>query len=164
MGLEIRPAFFIVMQEGLIEQIKNIIQPIIEEEKADLVDLIYRWEGGGQVLRVLVDKAGGVTLDDCIRINKKLGEILDKEDLIHQRFVLEVDSPGMDRPLTKRSDFLRSISKKIRLIVRSNKGATDTLTGVLKAVDTDSLVLSLADRDVEVVLADIIKARLEITL
>lgn len=146
------------------EDIKNLIQPVLNDERIELVDLIYRWESGRNVLRLLVDKPGGISLDDCTRVNKILSGMFDKPDIIDKSFVLEVSSPGLDRPLSTKRDFERNVGKKIKLIVKNNKGATDTIIGDLKSVVEDRLILNIKGIESQVLFADIMKAKLEIEL
>lgn len=153
-----------LLPRDMIDQIKNLIKPLLDEEQVELVDLIYRWESGRNVLRLLVDKPGGINLAYCIRINKAVSDILDKSDIINKSFVLEVSSPGLDRPLSTKRDFQRNIGKKIRLMAKNNKGATDTIIGDLKGIVEDKLILNVKGDESQVLLADIIKAKLEIEL
>ena len=117
MGLKrFRPAFFIgkiAMQPDITEEIKKLIQPVIDQEQVELVDLIYRREAGRYVLRLLVYKVNGVSLDDCSRINRAISDILDNSDLIQHSFVLEVNSPGLDRPIVTKRDFERNIGRAV---------------------------------------------------
>lgn len=148
----------------MIDKIKDLVQPALDQESVELVDLIYRWESGRDVLRLLVDKPGGISIADCTRINKILSDIFDKSDLITKSFVLEVNSPGLDRLLSTNKDFQRNIGKKIKLIAKNNKGATDTMIGDLKSVDDQKIILNIKGSQMQVLLADIIKAKLEIEL
>jgi ribosome maturation factor RimP len=91
----------------LIEKIKEIVEPIINLEGIDLVDIEYKMEHGRWILRIYIDKEGGVTLDDCSNISGEVGEILDVKDIIKNRYILEVSSPGLTRPLKKEEDFKR---------------------------------------------------------
>jgi len=148
----------------MIGQIKNLIKPALDKQQVELVDLIYRWESGRNVLRLLVDKTGGISLDDCARVNKVLSCIFDKSDIINKSFILEVSSPGLDRPLSTKRDFERNLGKKIKLIVKNNKGATDTTIGDLKAIAGDRLILNVKGIESQILLADIMKAKLEINI
>lgn len=90
-------------------------QTLLNAEGLELVDLEFRREGRGWVLRLFMDKPGGITLDDCAAVSREWGDQLDVEDLIPFRYTLEVSSPGLDRPLKKDADFLRHIGKTIQL-------------------------------------------------
>lgn len=152
------------MQPDITEEIKKIVQPVLDVEGAELVGLIYRREAGRYVLRLLVDKAGGISLDDCTRINRTLSDIFDKTDLIRQSFVLEVNSPGLDRPMAERRDFQKNIGNNIKLIAKNEKGTTDTLIGRLKSVKDDGIILDIKGSESQILFENIIKAKMEINL
>jgi len=147
-----------------IDKIKNVIQSILCQEQVELVDLTYRWESGRNVLRLLIYKEGGVSLNDCTNINKILSDFFDKTDVIAQSFVLEVSSPGLDRPLITKRDFERNIGKDIKFILKNDKGATDTLIGTLKSMEAEKLILDVKGSEQEVLFERIIKAKLEIRI
>ncbi len=146
-----------------IDEIKKIIQSAISQEQLELVDLIYRFENGRDMLRLLVDRPGGVTLGECIKINKMVREVLYQSNLIVRQFVLEVNSPGLDRPIVTKRDFERNINKKIRLIAKNDKGTTDIVIGSIKYAGEDKIILDVEGRDSEFLFGNIIKARLEIS-
>jgi len=146
----------------MIEQIKSLIQPVLEQEAAELVDLVYRLESGRNVLRLLVDKPKGVTLDDCARINKAIGNALDNSGLITQSFVIEVNSPGLDRLLTKRGDFDKKIGENLKLTIKNSVGATDTVIAQLKSVTDSAIIIVVKDSERSILFTDIIKAKAEI--
>ena len=148
----------------MIGQLKELIKPILDQESIELVDLVYRWEGNRNVLRLLIDKQGGVSLDDCARINKSLSVVLDETDLIPASFILEVSSPGLDRPLTTKRDFEKCINKDVRFILKNDKGTTDIIMGTVKSVGEDRLVLDITGYEREVLFDTIIKAKLEINI
>ena len=91
----------------VIAELRELAEPIVSSEGMELVDLEYRREGPGWVVRLYVDKPGGVTLDDCREISQQFGARLEVEDRIPHRYTLEVSSPGLDRVLRKAVDFDR---------------------------------------------------------
>lgn len=96
-----------------------VVTPMAEEAAAGLglevVDVEYRREGGGWVLRVFIDKPGGVTLDDCQAVSHALGQRLDEADPIPNRYSLEVSSPGIERPLKRPADFERFAGLRVQI-------------------------------------------------
>ncbi|HHW56587.1 MAG TPA: ribosome maturation factor RimP [Clostridia bacterium] len=99
-----------------IEQIaKDLVMPILEKNHFDLVDVEYKKEGSHWYLRVYIDKEGGITLDDCQLVSEYLSDRLDEVDPIEHSYILEVSSPGLDRPLKKPRDFERNIGKEIEI-------------------------------------------------
>ncbi|NLK20801.1 MAG: ribosome maturation factor RimP [Epulopiscium sp.] len=96
------------MSKQKVEHIvQSYLEPITKEHGFELVDLEYVKEGTNWYLRVFIDKEGGITIDDCEIVSKELEQILDEEDPIDNAYILEVSSPGLDRPLKKESDFKR---------------------------------------------------------
>lgn len=94
------------MSKQNIEQtVETYLKPILDEHNFELVDVEYVKEGTNWYLRVFIDKQGGITIDDCELVSRALEKILDKEDPIKNSYILEVSSPGLDRPLKKDSDF-----------------------------------------------------------
>lgn len=83
----------------------DLVLPVVEKHSFELVDVEYIKEGANWYLRVYIDKTGGITIDDCQIVSAELSDILDKDDPIKQSYIMEVSSPGLDRPLKKDSDF-----------------------------------------------------------
>lgn len=105
------------MEETILikDKIKGIAEPILRSLGLDLVGIEYSGSQKGGALRIFIDREPGVTLDDCEKVSRYIGHALDLEDPISHRYTLEVSSPGLDRPLKRREDFLRSIGKKVKL-------------------------------------------------
>jgi ribosome maturation factor RimP len=95
------------MSREILDRIYAIANPILLNEGMELVEIEYRREARGWVLRFYIDKEGGVTLDDCTRFSQEVGSILDVEDFISTPFTLEVSSPGLTRSLKTEKDFIR---------------------------------------------------------
>lgn len=105
-----------MQQRELITRAWQLLEPELAEQGYELVELELGRQGASPVLRVFIDKAGGgITLDDCAEVSQFLSPLLDKVDLIDERYMLEVSSPGIDRPLRKPSDFKRFEGEPIRL-------------------------------------------------
>lgn len=109
------PAFFFYtiglgkMGTETIERVTEIIQPVLDDLGLELVELQLRSEGKkGLVLRIIIFKEGGVSLDDCAQVSREVGFLLEVEDPIGRSYVLEVSSPGLDRPLKTERDFERN--------------------------------------------------------
>lgn len=99
----------------VVEQVAAAARPLAEAEGLELVAVEYQREAGGWVLRVYLEKPGGIGLDDCQRVSQQLGDLLDVEDLIDHAYTLEVSSPGLDRPLVSEADFARFAGRLVRL-------------------------------------------------
>ena len=99
----------------MVDRIREIIQPILQEEGTELVEIICRCEADRQVLRLLVDKEGGIALSDCVRLNERISQALDEANTITGRYMIEVDSPGVDRPFKTKRDYERAIGRMVRV-------------------------------------------------
>ena len=102
----------------LKNRIKEIVLPLIKGQNFELVDLEIKGKGPTTILRVFVDRPGGITLDECTALSVTLSLKLDVEDLFPQRYTLEVSSPGLDRPLVSESDFERKIGENIKVFLK----------------------------------------------
>ncbi|NJD90867.1 MAG: ribosome maturation factor RimP [Geobacter sp.] len=97
------------------EQIVEIAQPLLDSLGIELVELEFRKEGHGMVLRLYIDKPGGIMLDDCADVSRELSELLDVEEVIACHYTLEVSSPGLNRPLTKPADYERYAGRLVKI-------------------------------------------------
>lgn len=95
------------------QKVEQLVMPIIEEHQFELVDVEYLKELGQWYLRVYIDKEGGITVLDCEAVSRALEAILDEKDPITEAYILEVSSPGLDRPLKKEKDYVRSMGKMV---------------------------------------------------
>ena len=98
-----------------IEHIRVVAQPLLDSLGLELVELEYRKEGQGMVLRLFVDKPGGILLDDCAAVSRELSELLDVDEVIDAHYNLEVSSPGLNRPLTKPADYERYTGRLVKI-------------------------------------------------
>ncbi len=124
----------------------KLVEPVVQAEGLELVDLEYNKEGKRWVLRVFIDGPEGISHDECVRVTRSLEPVLEQEDPIPHGFVLEVSSPGLDRPLKRDRDFERALGKRVEIktyvpLVEKKK----TLRGTL---------LDLADKDLRLELED----------
>ena len=126
-----------------------------------MVDVEYVKEGDTWYLRAYIDKEGGISLDDCELISRKVSDWLDKEDFIQDSYILEVSSPGLGRPLKKDKDFARSIGKDVEIRLYKALNKSKEYTGILKAYDKESVLLQMEDgSDLSLLRADIALIRL----
>ncbi len=127
------------------EKTEKLLEPIMEENGFELVDVEYVKEGSNWYLRAYIDKPGGITVDDCEIVNRALGAKMDEDDFIEGSYILEVSSPGLGRPLKKEKDFVRSVGEGVDIkLYRALDGQKD-FTGILKAFDKDTVTIELDD-------------------
>lgn len=141
--------------------------PLLDSLGIELVELEFRKEGQGMVLRLYIDKPGGITLDDCADVSRELSEILDVEDVIHCHYSLEVSSPGLNRPLKKDSDYVRYAGRLVKIrtfeMVADDAGnRRKTFLGELIGLDSGVVSLKLKEgQSASIPLEKIAKANLE---
>jgi ribosome maturation factor RimP len=119
------------LDEDVIESVREIVNPLLLENGFELVDLEYRREGRARVLRIFIDKDGGITVDDCAKVSRELGTLLDVHDVIPGSYNLEVSSPGLTRVLKKPRDFERFRGKKVKIKTKTDIGDRRVFVGRL---------------------------------
>ena len=128
-------------KEDYVARVEKFLVPIMEEHRFELVDVEWVKEAGTWYLRAYVDKEGGISVDDCETVSRRLSDWLDKEDFISESYILEVSSPGLGRPLKKDKDFARSIGKDVDVRLYRARDKRKDFTGVLKAYDNDTVTI-----------------------
>ena len=128
-------------REEYEQRTEQLVLPIIQSNKFELVDVEYVKEGGTWYLRAYIDKPGGITVDDCEIVNRALGDLLDREDFIEDSYILEVSSPGLGRPLKKEKDFVRSQGKEVEIRTYRMVERQKEFRGILKAWDKETVTI-----------------------
>ncbi len=151
-------------KQTTVSKTEALIIPLLDAAGFELYDLEYVREAGNWFLRAYIDKEGGITLNDCEKINRELSDLLDKEDFIEESYILEVSSPGIDRKLKKDKDFERALGelidihlyKSVKLdIGRKKPMTTKVLSGILKAFDENSITIEYNGSDMTVDRTDV---------
>lgn len=142
---------YLTKREEYETRTEKLLEPIMEENNFELVDVEYVKEAGNWYLRAYIDKEGGITINDCELVNRTLSDIMDKEDFIPDTYILEVSSPGLGRKLKKDKDFRRSIGNdvdikffKARKLPAGRNGKevhVKELTGTLKSFTKDTITI-----------------------
>jgi ribosome maturation factor RimP len=141
---------------------RTVAEPILADLGLEVVDTEFRREAHGWVLRLYMDKPGGVALDDCQRVSEELGDHLDVEDFIGCPYHLEVSSPGLDRPLTRDQDFVRFAGQDVRVSTREDVQGRHNFRGRLAGVQDGAVLLDLPDgQRVSIPRELILRARLQ---
>ena len=129
------------MDETRLTAIQALIEPVVAEQEVELVELTCRPQGRQVLVRLLVDKPGGITIARCGRINQRVSAALETANLIEESYTVEVSSPGLDRPLAAKRDFERAIGEEVWLDVRIGEGRFRETRGVVLAVQPEAVVL-----------------------
>lgn len=132
-------------RESYEQKTEEILTPITEEYGYELVDVEYVKEGGTWYLRAYIDKPGGISIDDCETVSRRLSDILDEKDFIDDSYIMEVSSPGLGRPLKKEKDFKRSLGEEVEVRTYRMIDKQKEFTGILKAYDKDSVTVAFED-------------------
>ena len=144
----------------IIKEVCALIEPILDEIEIELVDIEYLFEQGRWILRIYVDKSGGITLDHCTRVSREIDDLIEVKDIFHQEYVLEVSSPGLNRRLKKEKDFQRVVGKKMKIRMAIPFEGQRTFRGSLQSFEDGILCLSVKDDLILLPYGDIEKANL----
>ncbi len=132
------------MDETRTAAIQALVEPIVAGQEAELVEMTCRAQGHQLFVRLLVDKVGGITIQQCSRINRLVSQALEEANLIEESYTVEVSSPGLDRPLISKRDFERTLGEDVRVEVRVEDGRFKEFEGMLLAVQPEAIVLKTA--------------------
>lgn len=150
-----------------VHKVEQLLQPILTEHLLELVELEYKPAGRNSTLRIFIDKQDGVSLDDCETVSRELSVQLDVEDCISGHYILEVSSPGLDRPLKKLADFIRfkgrlAVIKTFELTADSRGNLRKTFRGTIASVEAGIITINLKEGQTASIPWDTVeKARLE---
>lgn len=133
---------------NIIEQVKQLVEPILDENHFELVDIEYVKEGQDWFLRVYIDKPGGIDIDECVLVSEKLSELLDIHDPIEEAYFLEVSSPGAERPMKKESDWQTALDNHqyINISLYQKVDKEKQYQGYLVEMTDDFITLEIKDK------------------
>ena len=153
---------------NLPDRVEQEITKIVESEKLELVHVEYKKQGRGYLLRVDIDKPGGVTLEDCSLVSQQISTYLDVDDVVPAEYELQVSSPGLDRKFYKDSDYEKFQGRLVRVKTSRAIRGLHVIVGRLKEFDGRKIVVTdpvmKKDADYEIPLADIKETRLEVEI
>ena len=151
------------MNEGVISRIREFAESLLPAMGLELYDVQFRRENQGWVLRLIIDRTGGVSLDDCSRVSREVSDFLDVEDLIDHQYHLEVSSPGVERTLRLLAECPRFVGEKIRVKLSQERDGQKVFVGRLQEVGDGTLIVELENGAVHILPWDEInKARLSL--
>ena len=149
--------------DAIKEKLRAIIVPVIEALGIELDDIELSKMRGKALLRVFIEKENGVNIGDCELVSREIEAVLDVEDPIPYSYVLEVSSPGLDRPLKEPKDFKRFAGKNIRVVTQEPIGKQTFFIGKIAEAGDDEIVLFLLkDKEITIPYTNISRARLEV--
>lgn len=151
------------MSGSVVDKVQVFAEKLLPSMGLELVEVQFRLEGHGWVLRLYIDGKDGITLDHCSRVSREVSDFLEVEDLIAHAYHLEVSSPGLERSLRSMKDFQRYIGKKAKLKLREDVENQKILIGDIVRAEDDTVELVLEDGTrCQVAFAQIRKARLSL--
>lgn len=127
---------------------EQLLMPIMEEYNFELVDVEYVKEVGNWYLRAYIDKEGGITVDDCEIVSRRMSDLLDEHDYIPDAYIFEVSSPGLGRQLKKDKDFTRSLGEEVEIKLYKAINKQKEFAGFLKDFNKDSLTIELDNGEI----------------
>lgn len=148
----------------IVDRVNELIAKYLEENGIELVEITYKREQGGMTLRLLVDTPEGITIDECERLNNHLSEVLDRENVIEERYVIEVASPGLDRPIVTDRDFIRAMAKELEVSMYEPVEGKREHRGKLIGMDKENIVLESNGISVVIPRGKIAKAKRRIEI
>lgn len=157
------PTFFLdgqevtVIRSEIVDQIWREIEPELTTQGYELVEVEY----GGRTVRLFIDKVGGVTLDDCTAVSQLVGAIFDARDFIRENYMLEVSSPGIERPVRKAQDFERFVGERIKLATHVALAGRKRFHGTLRGYEDGLVSVECDDGLHQVHIENVKKANLD---
>jgi ribosome maturation factor RimP len=149
------------MKETVAERVWEVAEPLVEDEGLEIVDIEYRREPRGMILRLFVDREGGVSLDDLTRVSRQLGDLLDAHDVVPGAYTLEMSSPGINRRLRRPDHFSRYVGKKVRVKLANPRDGRRVFVGTLESVGEGGISVSDSTGAHFVAFAEIAQANYE---
>ncbi|SDJ01148.1 ribosome maturation factor RimP [Salimicrobium halophilum] len=155
------------MSQDVIKVAERLVMPILQDLDAELVDVVFEQEGKNWFLRVFIDKEEGIDIEECGIVSERLSEQLDKEDPIEYPYFLDVSSPGAERPLKKKEDFLKYVGEYVYMKLYEPVDGEKEFEGTLRSFSADiaevEIRIKTRRKTLEVPFDKIAKAHLAVT-
>ena len=130
-------------KEAVRKELNELVEGVVQDLNYDFVDLEYQKEGERWVLRVFIDSAAGIGLEDCEKVSKAISRVFDEKDPIPNRYLLEVSSPGLDRPLKKEADFMRFAGSIVLVKTYTALNDRKKFQGTLIGLEGENIILKI---------------------
>ena len=151
--------------ETLTEKVLKIAQPFLDSMSLELVELNLGRYKTQLTIQILADKLnGGITIEECTKLNRQIGEVLETEDVIAGHYVLEVSSPGLDRPLKTAKDFQRNLNRPVRCFLLEPVEGRIEHEGIIKRIEGDSVIIDGKSKEIMIPIIKLNKAKLIIEI
>ncbi len=150
-----------MLADEIVERVWRLAEPELESHGYELVEVDFGHEVHGRVLRLYIDKGGGISLDDCQSVSHLIGALLDQADFLQEHYILEVSSPGFDRPIRKASDFSRFAGEPVKLVTQSPVSGRKRFKGVLRGYQDGLILIECDGTSYEVHIENVKRANLD---
>ena len=150
-----------MIPQEIIQRVRQLADPILIAEGLELVEIEFRREARGWVLRLYMDKEGGITVDDCAWVSQEIGRSLDVEEVISTPYTLEVSSPGLTRFLKQEKDFVKYRDRWVKVTTKEPIGNQRLFRGRLRGLEGNEIRIEVNGEILRIPLTTILKARLE---
>lgn len=145
--------------ENIETKVENLLEKTIQDLGYELYDVLYVKEGKDYYLRIVIDKDGGIDINDCENVNNAINDMLDEADYIKDQYFLEVSSPGLERNLRKAKHFEKQIGNKIYIKLFKAIDKQKELVGILKSYSENELILEQENKDIKIEVKNIAIAK-----
>ncbi len=142
------------------DRVFALIEPVLHDIGYELVEVEYLSMQGRWILRLYIDREGGVTINNCVDVSRELGDIIDVKEIIDHKYVLEVSSPGLNRPLRREKDFIKAIGNKVKLKMKQDVNGQKNYTGSLRDYNNRTIFLEADGNIIELPFDKIEKSNL----
>ena len=153
-----------MVKAPVTQSVEELIEPSLLAKGLELVDAEFKKEGKIWVLRIFIDKAGGINLEDCQNVSRLVGDLIEVEDIIKSVYTLEVSSPGLNRVLKKEKDFIKFVGKKICVLCRAPLNGRKNFTGNLTGFKEQAIHLEVDGQPHTIPLNRVAKANLVVEI
>jgi len=150
-----------VSRQKVEDTVREMVEPVVASLDMEAVDVEYVKEGGAWFIRVFIDKPGGITHDDCQAVSERLSELLDEKDPVPHAYILEVSSPGIERPLKRPEDFVRFKGHKVRASTFSPVNGSKEFIGLLEGLEDGKISIDIHGKQVSLPVEAVARVRLE---
>ena len=148
----------------LAEHVEGLAAPVVIDLGMELVDVEYVKEGSQWYLRIFIDKPGGIFVDDCQAVSREVSRLMDEEDPIPNAYILEVSSPGLDRPLKKAGDYERFRGYKVVLTTYAPLNGKKSFSGRLEGLAEQGVILNVDGSEYVIPMEQVASARLAVDI
>ena len=149
-----------VNEKKVVQQVWALAETLCASEGLELIQVEYQRESAGRILRLYIDKPGGINLEDCVGVSRQMGDILDVALETAGPYNLEVTSPGPERPLAKKQDYEKFKGSRVKIKTNHRLNGQKNFTGVLLGISNDQVKLQIGEQIIKLSHVNISKARL----